>query len=183
MAWCTEFVVTRAHLAAFETVLEPLSSALSIALESDAEECCRLRAHAADEVALAAIGQTIAETAEGLGVAPLAVQIETIAEVDWAARTARDFPPIEVGRYFVHGGHIAAPPDRCVALRIEAGAAFGTGEHESTRGCLLALDGLARRRLIRRASRRVATPWRRAFASATATASMRCKFARRRRSI
>lgn len=146
-----EILVARAHLAAFEAVLEPLASALSLALESNAEERCRLRAYATDDATLAAIDWAIAETAASLGIAPPAIAVETIAEVDWAARTARDFPPIEAGRYFVHGGHIAALPDRRVALRIEAGAAFGTGEHESTRGCLLALDGLARRRPVRRA--------------------------------
>jgi Ribosomal protein L11 methylase len=31
-----------------------------------------------------------------------------------------------------------------LALLIDAGAAFGTGRHESTRGCLIALDRLAR---------------------------------------
>jgi ribosomal protein L11 methyltransferase len=154
-----EILVARTNLAAFEAVLEPLASALAIALESAAEERCRLRAYAIDDAALAAIDRAIAETAASLGIAPPAVAIETIAEVgaevgaevDWAARMARDFPPIEAGRYFVHGGHITALPGRRVALRIEAGAAFGTGEHESTRGCLLALDGLARRRPIRRA--------------------------------
>ena len=150
-----EILVARAHLAAFEAVLEPLASALSLALESNAEERCRLRAYATDDATLAAIDRAIAETAASLGIAPPAVAVETIAEVgaevDWAARMARDFPPIEAGRYFVHGGHIAALPGGRVALRIEAGAAFGTGEHESTRGCLLALDGLARRRPIRRA--------------------------------
>src|SRR6266481_1441933 len=33
---------------------------------------------------------------------------------------------------------------------IDAAIAFGTGEHPSTRGVLLALDGLARRRRFRR---------------------------------
>src|SRR6266481_8319971 len=33
---------------------------------------------------------------------------------------------------------------------IDAAIAFGTGEHPSTRGCLLALDRLARRRRFRR---------------------------------
>ena len=35
-------------------------------------------------------------------------------------------------------------------VEIDAATAFGTGEHPSTRGCLLALDGLACRRRFRR---------------------------------
>ena len=42
---------------------------------------------------------------------------------------------------------------RAVASRIsiDAGPAFGSGRHETTQGCLLALDWLARRRRVRRA--------------------------------
>ena len=36
-------------------------------------------------------------------------------------------------------------PRHCIGIEIEAGTAFGTGHHGTTRGCLLALDALARR--------------------------------------
>lgn len=74
-----------------------------------------------------------------------------VLEDDWVRRAAAQRGPIRIGRYFVHG---AAERDRvpadAVGLEIEAGLAFGSGEHESTRGCLLALDRLARRRTPRR---------------------------------
>jgi ribosomal protein L11 methyltransferase len=37
-----------------------------------------------------------------------------------------------------------------VPIRLDAGMAFGTGRHETTRGCLIALDRLARRLRPRR---------------------------------
>ena len=50
------------------------------------------------------------------------------------------------------GSHVTAPPPAgSLAIKVEAGNAFGTGRHESTRGCLLALDRLAKRRRVRRA--------------------------------
>src|SRR5256885_9539759 len=63
------------------------------------------------------------------------------------AKTRRDFPPQRIGRFFIHGSHWhgrAAPSS--IPIEIDAATAFGTGEHPSTRGCLLALDRLARRR-------------------------------------
>jgi ribosomal protein L11 methyltransferase len=36
-------------------------------------------------------------------------------------------------------------PRHCIGIEIEAGTAFGTGHHGTTRGCLLALDAMARR--------------------------------------
>ena len=75
---------------------------------------------------------------------------ERLPERDWLAENRRAFPPLRIGRFFVHGSHWRArPPPGTFDIEIEAATAFGTGEHPSTRGCLLALDGLARRRRFR----------------------------------
>jgi ribosomal protein L11 methyltransferase len=56
-------------------------------------------------------------------------------------------PPVRAGRFFVFGQHDRgrAPPNT-VNLRIEAGAAFGTGHHGTTVGCLIELDRLLKAR-------------------------------------
>ncbi|HUW81099.1 MAG TPA: 50S ribosomal protein L11 methyltransferase [Acidocella sp.] len=64
----------------------------------------------------------------------------------WLARTKAAFPEQLIGRRFVvRGTHIAAPkiPGR-ITLTLDAGLAFGTGEHNSTRGCLVALERIAK---------------------------------------
>ncbi len=54
---------------------------------------------------------------------------------------------MRAGRFFVYGAHDRGRvPAGAVALRIEADAAFGTGHHGTTVGCLLALDALLKRR-------------------------------------
>jgi ribosomal protein L11 methyltransferase len=54
---------------------------------------------------------------------------------------------VRAGRFFIHGVHDRgrAPPN-AVNLRIEAGAAFGTGHHGTTVGCLLAYDAVLKAR-------------------------------------
>ena len=70
-----------------------------------------------------------------------------VGERDWLAENRRAFPPQRIGRFFIHGSHWREPlPAGAIAVEIDAASAFGTGEHPSTRGCLLALDRLARRR-------------------------------------
>jgi ribosomal protein L11 methyltransferase len=66
----------------------------------------------------------------------------------WLARTKAAFPEQRIGaRFVVRGTHIAAPPIAGkIILTLDAGMAFGSGEHHSTRGCLVALEQLAKYR-------------------------------------
>ena len=70
-----------------------------------------------------------------------------LPEEDWTTLSQRGLEPVRAGRFLVHTrAHADArrPGDR--ALAIEAGLAFGTGQHATTWGCLMALEALARRR-------------------------------------
>jgi ribosomal protein L11 methyltransferase len=74
-----------------------------------------------------------------------------LPERDWLLENRLAFPPLTIGRFFVHGSHLqGGVPAGTIGIAVDATAAFGTGEHPSTRGCLLALDSLARRRRFRR---------------------------------
>lgn len=69
--------------------------------------------------------------------------VSELPDVDWVAHVRRELSPVEAGRFFVHGAHDAEKvPPHAEALCIEAAMAFGTGHHDTTRGCLLALDRL-----------------------------------------
>ena len=71
-----------------------------------------------------------------------------VAADGWLARTYQSFPEQLVGRRFsVRGTHLAGVSSRGrIALTLDAGVAFGSGEHGSTRGCLRALERVAYRR-------------------------------------
>ena len=90
------------------------------------------------------------EVLRGAGVAHDAMSFKAVGSADWAARSLASFPPFAVGRFTVRGTHGAASRRR-FTLVVDAGPAFGSGRHETTQGCLLALDWLARRRRVRRA--------------------------------
>ena len=81
------------------------------------------------------------------GFAAVPVRAKTEAE-GWLARTQEAFPEQLVGRRFaVRGTHLSghAPTGR-IPIVLDAGIAFGSGEHGSTRGCLRALERVAYRR-------------------------------------
>ncbi len=76
---------------------------------------------------------------------------EKLADADWLAMALSGLPPVRAGRFFVYGMHDRGrTPINAVNLRIEAGAAFGTGHHGTTVGCLLAYDALLKRRRFAR---------------------------------
>lgn len=69
--------------------------------------------------------------------------VEALEEQDWVTLSQAGLEPIRAGRFFVHTpAHRDAIPADTVAFEIDAGRAFGTGQHETTTGCLLALDRL-----------------------------------------
>ncbi len=80
---------------------------------------------------------------------PPAVAVDRLPARDWLGENQASFAPFRVGRFFVHGGGFRGPvPVGTVPLLIDAATAFGTGEHGSTKGCLLALSRLRRPRHI-----------------------------------
>jgi ribosomal protein L11 methyltransferase len=81
----------------------------------------------------------------------LKLVFETIAARDWVAASLAGLKPVSAGRFTVHGEHdrVNVAPNR-IGIEIEAALAFGTGHHGTTRGCLLALDRLAKIRRLRR---------------------------------
>jgi ribosomal protein L11 methyltransferase len=76
---------------------------------------------------------------------------ETIAAKDWVKASLEGLSPVAAGRFVVHGAHDRARvPVNAIGIEIEAALAFGTGHHGSTRGCLLALDAIAKARRPRK---------------------------------
>lgn len=76
----------------------------------------------------------------------LEVAVSQVPDQDWVGQSLKDLEPVQAGRFFICGRHDAdtAPPN-AIQILVEAGQAFGTGHHETTRGCLLALQMIGRR--------------------------------------
>jgi len=71
-------------------------------------------------------------------------RIEKIVDEDWTTLSQGFLEPIRAGRFYIHtAAHADRVPPDTIAFQIEASRAFGTGHHETTAGCLAALDRLA----------------------------------------
>ena len=81
----------------------------------------------------------------------LTVVVEKLADADWLAMSLSGLPPVRAGRFFVYGAHDQGiVPKNTVNLKIDAGAAFGTGHHGTTVGCLMAFDELLKKERFER---------------------------------
>jgi len=64
-------------------------------------------------------------------------QWETLPDIDWVVENQRSFRPFAVGPFWIYPSHAGGPPPAgSIPLEIDAGLAFGTGTHATTRGCL-----------------------------------------------
>ena len=139
-----ELEVPRAAGPAFADLLSALAAAFSC-FEAEAGSAWRFAAYFKEMPVEGALEAASAVAALAAGIAPPALGWRELPERDWLEESRRALPPLSVGRFFIRGSHVAraTPPGR-IALLIEAGLAFGSGRHESTRGCLLALARLER---------------------------------------
>ena len=155
--WRTEITVPLRVVDAFEAVLERFSESVSWFLEtpsadeSDPNVPWRLEGISKTPIDRAALESALALAAAATGITAPPLTLEQVADTDWVSANLRDFPPIRAGRFFVHGSHYAGqPPGGSVPLLVDAGTAFGSGEHATTFGCLTVLDRLLRRRRFAR---------------------------------
>ncbi len=75
-----------------------------------------------------------------------------VAKENWVEKSLKDLKPVQAGRFLIHGSHNTINPSaNIVPLLVDAGQAFGTGHHATTKGCLIAIDNIAHDRKIENA--------------------------------
>src|SRR5437899_3107806 len=60
-----------------------------------------------------------------------------LPQEDWITAVYRGLPPLTIGRFYIYGSHVQETlPQGLLPLKVDAATAFGSGQHESTEGCL-----------------------------------------------
>ncbi len=148
-SWHIALTVPAASVATFEAALDDLCDALSC-FETPTASAAEAAPWRLDGMCAAKpdphrLALALALAARATGVDEPAASLTQVEARDWVAATHAAFPPFAVGRFHLRGSHVGeAPPPGAVALVVDAATAFGSGEHPTTRGCLLALDTLGK---------------------------------------
>lgn len=131
---------------ALEDLLDPAPDAVT-RFESGAG-AWRVEAYFSGAPDLARLG---AQLGGLIGRAPPPLACECVPDLNWVAISQAALPPVQAGRFTIHGTHdrgrIARGPN---TILIDAGEAFGTAHHATTLGCLEAIDRLTRSRTFAR---------------------------------
>jgi len=145
-SWKVTLPCTRGEAEALKDDISPLAEldAPPVLMTSEADSAApgawRMDAYFTEEPSPAMLDmlKSLAPSA-----APAQPVVERVEDQDWVTLSQQGLEPIRAGRFFVHTpAHRGQAPLDAVALEIDAGRAFGTGQHETTIGCLLALSRL-----------------------------------------
>jgi ribosomal protein L11 methyltransferase len=149
--WKIELVVRQSRVEAFSGALDEMAVAIA-AFEIVPGGDWRIEAYLTDPPDADAVAAALRNSARSQGVATPEHHIAPLPPVDWLAENRRSFPALGIGRFYIHGSHLPPrPTPGRVQLLLDAATAFGSGEHATTRGCLIAIDRLSR---IRKPGRR-----------------------------
>lgn len=89
------------------------------------------------------ISKILCETLE-ISPESMVISIVDVEDIDWVSHVQKGLKPVRAGRFFIYGNHDS---DKAInepfAIEIDASQAFGTAHHETTKGCLEAIDQLA----------------------------------------
>ncbi|MDX6751751.1 50S ribosomal protein L11 methyltransferase [Geminicoccaceae bacterium 1502E] len=153
--WRASFVAPASAMPGLLEAVEELAVSTSI-FEHEADESAETVSWRVDLITdeqpdLEALRRTLAPRCEAFGFALGELEAEAIPDTDWLAATAMSHPPVIAGRFAVHGAHARDEvPEGLLRVQVEAGLAFGSGEHATTQACLEALDRVATVRRFRR---------------------------------
>ncbi|HKY82723.1 MAG TPA: 50S ribosomal protein L11 methyltransferase [Sphingobium sp.] len=146
-SWKVTLPCTRAEaealdgdIAAFALMDRPPVLMTSEAAPED-ENAWRLDAYFEGQPSPAAIKLLRTLVPSAASVKPL---VEQLPDEDWVTLSQQGLDPVTAGRFHVR--NLAGEPEKSghVNFLIEASRAFGTGQHETTAGCLVMLDRMRR---------------------------------------
>ncbi len=152
-AWQVHVEVPKAAVPVVEAIFETLGSdeapVVVMSFEITGDQLWGVDVVVDEPVSAAVLARRINKALADHGDDAVTVQVTELEPVDWVAESLKHHQPVSAGRFYVYGSHHPKPSLDRYAILIDAGMAFGTGQHETTAGCLRAIDMLARTRAFR----------------------------------
>ena len=140
--WKAEFILQSADVKKIEHQLWEVFENLCLYRHDDDETKHSVEVTYEGDQNKAGIEEKLKILCANVNIETPAISFEKIPDINWLEHVYDTYPPVVAGRFFVHGGHVTEYPADKIEISLNAATAFGTGEHGTTKGCLLALDEL-----------------------------------------
>lgn len=140
-----KFIVPPECVATFEMALEEFASAiLTMPIEKGEHKGnWEIQAIYETKPELCDVKRAMAFASEMCRIDEPAWALNEMEKKNWLKESLISFPPVTIGKYYIYGSHVKeVPPVDKISLQIDAATAFGSGEHQTTQGCLTALNEL-----------------------------------------
>ncbi len=144
--WRIEIKVPQQTHQAFEDLFTTFSSAVTSFI-NEIDNSWRVEGFCDSEPDERRVNLALKNLAEIFEIEMPVARFDLVPPRDWIADKLADFPPLRIDRFFIFGSHVEEPPPAgTIPLALDAGTAFGSGEHASTEGCLRLMARLYRTR-------------------------------------
>src|SRR5215831_3127532 len=138
--WEISFQVPYAHFESISEILEGQFVSLT-AFEVVPDETWEITAYSLKPLQESEIKGILSGAFAKFSLPTPSHTVNEIPNDNWLAVSYLKFPPLDLGRFYIYGSHTKNPniPQAAIPLQINAGTAFGSGEHQTTQGCLQTL--------------------------------------------
>lgn len=143
MLYKLEFCCHRNHVALFEAILGEDHLGVSTFEQKENPDHWSIEALFDFSPNLQILNYLFKEASAKQAIEAPYLSLSLLPETDWLSENRKAFPPLTIGNFYVYGSHHeeSIPQDK-ISFKIDAATAFGTGQHATTQGCLLALEKL-----------------------------------------
>ncbi len=110
-------------------------------IDSKPEDLWQINVYLDKKIDINDVDQKFSELATASNIEKPLLNLVQVDNLDWVSEVQKTFVPIRAGKFFIHySGFEENLPKDLINIEINAGRAFGTGEHETTSNCLIALS-------------------------------------------
>lgn len=148
VTYCLQLKIRFQYLEPFIEFCETLSDSIvyfeaedTKSIDSKPEDLWQIDIYLDKEPNIEELEQEFSKIAKVYNITSPKLHLTPVDDKDWVSEVQKTFIPIEAGKFFIHhSGFEGVMPENLIKIEINAGRAFGTGEHETTSNCLKALS-------------------------------------------
>lgn len=141
--WLTEIIIPKIHADAFMDGFEDFVDSMSC-FEDESDDIWKVMLYNQEKPEEAKLKAQVEALAVMCGIETPEFTTSILEQTDWVAKSQEDFKPVATNKFFIHPSWKRdEKPSDLESIEIDPQQAFGTGGHETTKGCVLAIEKLS----------------------------------------